>query len=97
MHLDRLCLHNEVAFTLIHDPFEFELSVSGRFRVSDGEREAWLEGDTPKQREHFQRKSLEYHQGLETYLRDQQVAYERISTADDLSDWTSNHRGLSYQ
>ncbi len=97
MHLNRLCLHNEVTFTLIHDPFEFELPVSGRFRVSDGEREAWLEGDTPKQREHFQRKSLEYHQGLETYLRDQQVAYERISTADDLSDWTSNHRGLCYQ
>ena len=82
--------------TLIHDPFEFELPVSGRFRVSDGEREAWLQGDTPKQREHFQRKSLEYHQGLETYLRDQQVAYERISTADDLSDWTSNLRGLRF-
>ena len=97
MHLNRLCLHNEVAFTLIHDPFEFELPVSGRFRVSDGEREAWLEGDTPKQREHFQIKSLEYHQGLETYLRNQQVAYERISTADDLSDWTSNNRGLRYQ
>ena len=30
MHLNRLCLHNEVAFTLIHDPFEFELPVSGR-------------------------------------------------------------------
>ena len=94
MHLNRLCLHNEVVFTLIHDPFEFELPFSGRFRVSDGEREVWLEGDTQKQREHFQKKSLEYHQGLEAYLRDQQVAYERISTADDLSDWTSNHRGL---
>ena len=77
--------------------FDFELPVSGRFRVSDGEREAWLAGDTAKQREHFQRKSLEYHQELETYLRDQQVAYERISTADDLSDWTSDHRGLRYQ
>ena len=96
MHLNRLCLHNEVAFTLIHDPFEFELPVSGRFRVSDGECEAWLEGDTAKQREHFQIKSLEYHQGLETYLRNQKVAYERISTADELSDWTSNYRGLRF-
>ena len=97
MHLNRLCLHNEVAFTLIHDPFEIELPLSRRFRVSDGEREAWLEGDTAKKREHFQIKSLEYHQGLETYLRNQKVAYERISTEDDLSVWTSKFRGLRYQ
>ena len=50
-----------------------------------------------KSREQFQIKSLEFQQGLETFLRDQQVAYERISTADDLSDWTPNLRGHRFQ
>ncbi|HJL85554.1 MAG TPA: DUF58 domain-containing protein [SAR324 cluster bacterium] len=90
MHLNRLCLHNEVHFTLIHDPLELNLPHAGRFRVRDGDHEAWLEGGTSKQRENYQKQSQEYMQGLELFLRNLKVSFERLSTADNLADWATH-------
>jgi uncharacterized protein (DUF58 family) len=83
-HLSRIARHGSVVLVAIHDPLESEPPPPGRYRLSDGRREAELDTTSATVRERHRQRFSERRETLQGLARRHGMAVVAVTTTTDL-------------